>query len=664
MNGRMLSAGFICGLALAGSLTSGAQNPVAAPVAVIEAKSRAVLEPDSIQLQLMLTAPAAANQRAVAWLLSPLGTPSGETATDLREGSRSANLTLPWPKDAHGKLVDQIGWYRFGYRIEAAGAPSQSGILSVGAIASNLLELGMASSQSLVPGMPLSVRIYAGNPITREPFRGVEIDAKLTIDADEAGKPAKATIVRKALTNRSGEAIVSFPIPQGPGQTATLKVSGTLNGIPGLGAKMARATAAVSTDFESSDRTVIRIETDKPLHKPGETVHMRALVFDGTGHAAAKTALTLTIADPDNKKLLEVPLTTNRFGIAAYDWKIGSQLTPGDYEASVEIDSSSDYEGSASSTIRIQRYELPEFSVSATMDRGYYLEGQVPLVRIRAGYLFGKPVAAGPVRIVRATNGAWNSRAGKYEESGGSEQTATLDANGDAELHLDVKSDFDDFTSKDYERYTDLQYRAIVTDASTGRSEPRNFTVRLSREPVHIYLDAEGGNDREGDYIVSTSYADGAPVAAKVTLDWMSGDSRAKRAVTVTTNRYGLAKVHLRYPALEQGKDSYGIRLIAHDPEGRISKLDDQINPLDSKQIWISVAHSLLKPDQAIEAVVHGPTGSSIDVDVVAAAGQLQHYQVRMGTSAMPLNISAGPEFHGLVTLRAYVMNGDSSTLR
>jgi alpha-D-ribose 1-methylphosphonate 5-triphosphate synthase subunit PhnH len=544
MKNQLLFVGLWTGLALLGGQIAAAQTAFKAePIAVSEAKARAVLAEGSIRLELPFSAPAGAGERAVAWLLSPEGAAGGETSIALGEGSRSAALTLPWPKDKLGHPATEIGWYRMAYRLEANGTPVAHGVLAVGAIASNLLALRMARPEQLVSGKPLSVRVYAGNPITREPYRGVRVQATLVLDAVDAdadsetdaakGKAAKQTLVRAATTGATGEAFIDFPIKAEPGQGATLTVVGTLAGARGIesglpGVVSAKAQATIKVDLETGDRTTIHVDTDKPLHKPGETVHLRALVFDDSGHAAASKALTLTIKDPENKTLLEAPLTTNRFGIAVYDWKTGAQLATGDYQALFSADNSG-YGNSDGEMIRIQRYELPEFAVSVAMDRGFYLEGQTPVAHIHAGYLFGKPVASGLVRVVRASEQEWNPKTGKFEEPKAVEQSATLDANGDADLHLDVKEDFGDFKDRDYERYQDVRYRAIVTDPTTGRSEPRNFTVRLTHYPVHICLRALGGNDREGDYLVSTSYADGAPAACKVTLDWMDEPSHPTR---------------------------------------------------------------------------------------------------------------------------------------
>jgi hypothetical protein len=158
--------------------------------------------------------------------------------------------------------------------------------------------------------------------------------------------------------------------------------------------------------------------------------------------------------------------------------------------------------------------------------------------------------------------------------------------------HVDTKAEdeFDRLKSVTWERYRDVQYLAMVTDATTGRTEPRNFTVRLTKEPVHIYLNPIGSSEREGEYLISTSYADGTPAPYRVTLDWMDAQSRATRAMTVKTNRYGLAKVTLHFPSKATGEenDRPNIRVTARDAEGRVSHFDDQLWTGASQGIWLS----------------------------------------------------------------------------
>ena len=213
MNNSSLAAGILIGLAVFGvQVVSSQSAPKAGTIAVNEAKAHAVLAEDSIRFELPLTAPAVTGKRAVAWLLSPTGKRSGETAIDLRAGVLAASIHLPRPKDEHGQFVKELGWYRIAYRIEAPGALRTEGIVAVGAIATNLMELRLARPASLVAGKPIRIRVYAGNPITRAPFAGVHRKATLDLGGDSTGedKTTKRTIIREAITDGCDE--ITLPV--------------------------------------------------------------------------------------------------------------------------------------------------------------------------------------------------------------------------------------------------------------------------------------------------------------------------------------------------------------------------------------------------------------------------------------------------------------------
>ena len=491
----------------------------------------------------------------------------------------------------------------------------------------------------------------AMNPVTGKALAGVKLKATLLDDDTDPKKVKRDT--REAATARNGEAILNFSPMGEPGDELDLTVVGTLSGAQG-----ALAHDEVTAEIDVLDRTNVHVEMDKPLHKPGEMVHMRALAFWDNGHAAAGEPVTLTINDPQNKKLVEAKLKTNRFGIVQYDWKTTEQTAVGDYEATFDLDNVTGDVSTEEQTVRIQRYELPEFSVAATPDREFYLDGATPQVKIHAGYLFGKPVAAGSVRIVRADDAVWNPKTGRYGEPAAVEATAALDTNGDATLSLKVADDFEELKNSSWERFRDVRFRAMVTDATTGRTEPRNFAVRLTKEAVHIYLIAIGTSEREGEYMLSTSYADGTPASCRAMLDWMDAESHATRAMAVTTNRYGLAKVTLHYPATAEGDGSKQLRLriTARDKEGRLSHFDDTLWVRAQDDIWISLDHALLAPKQAIEGTIHGKPGEEVDLDVLSETTVLEHWQMRMSGAEQAFSIPASPAFRGLITLRAYSM--------
>jgi hypothetical protein len=629
-----------------------------AAVLINEGGAKATLEKDAIRLIFPLSTAMRPKTRIFLWLESPKGVRSGETFADLSTDGKVASADLQWPKDEKGNAEDDIGWYRVGYRVDVNGVEGASGVLSIGAIATNLMKLRLAYPKLVVQGRGISARVIAVNPVTGRSLAGVRLKATLTGDESTGKKPAQS---RTSVTGRNGEAILGFLPTGGPGDTLDLTVEGTMTGAGG-----AMVRDSVDGELEVQDLGSIHVEMDKPLHKPGEIVHLRAVAFRDGGRVAANEPVTVTVTDPDNKTLAKDSVKTNRFGIAAWDWKTTEQTATGDYEVKFDLDNVTGGGSDAEQQVRIQRYELPEFRVTATPDRAFYLASDEPKVKIHAEYLFGKPVAAGAVRLVRADTAEWNPKTGSYDEPKEYEDHAALDINGDATLDLKVSGEFDQLKSDSWERYRDVEYRALVTDTTTGRTEPRNFTVRLTKESVHIYLNQIGSNEREGEYVLSTSFADGTPAPCHVTLDWMDDASRATRAMTERTNRYGLAKVALHFPLGAKGEPESRprLRITARDAEGRTSQFDDELSTGDEDNIWLSVARSVLRPDEPIEGTVHAANGTAVDLDIVSDSAVIGHWQARVSGTEQPFVIPPNPAFHGVITVRAYNLRGTRGSRR
>ena len=69
-----------------------------------------------------------------------------------------------------------------------------------------------------------------------------------------------------------------------------------------------------------------------------------------------------------------------------------------------------------------------------------------------------------------------------------------------------------------------LHLTAYFTDSSTRRTEQRRFDIRITKEPIHVYLIKDEGRDVEGmplSFVVSTDYADGSPAQCDVEVDWV-----------------------------------------------------------------------------------------------------------------------------------------------
>ena len=615
-----------------------------------------MLDGDQIRVWFPLTEPAKTKATASAWLLSPEGQAGPAVAQSIAPGTKSIETTLPRPRDKKGQIVERIEWYRVAYRLEMPTAPQVQGILSVGSLATKLFHLSLARpSGYLTPGKPLALRVFAGNPVTRHPMHGVEVYADLEIDLP--GKKESQKLTWSGVSDRAGEASFEFPIPDVAGVSATLHLKGLLRSGHGVCVEN-----TLDSEFEALTQAYISLEKDKSLYQPGQTVHLRALVFDGRSRAATNVPLTLTIIDSDGKKVLAEALTTNRFGIAAYDWKLSDQTETGNYSVQLEASDNAELDGKGEMTVPVERYDLPEFTVNAVLDRGYYLEGQTPEVKIHAGYLFGKPVTEGSVRLVQDKDNPWVRETDKSDRLRTGGERASLDHEGNAVFHPDLRREFALLQDASYFRYHDLTFRAYVTDATTGRTEPRKFSLRMSREPIHIYLRELGGNNREGDYVVMTSYADGVPAACKVKLDAIEKGKLPATIAAVSTNQYGLGKVHLRYAATLKTSGTRDLRLTAEDGKGAVSKFDDSVSSYaNSDTLWIEVEKSLLAPREPVRAVVHGPEGKLVDLDVIGDGAVLAHMRVLLKDGSAGVLIPADERFQGPIGLVAYSMRDHAS---
>src|SRR6185369_12071761 len=165
-------------------------------------------------------------------------------------------------------------------------------------------------------------------------------------------------------------------------------------------------------------------------------------------------------------------------------------------------------------------YELPNFAVRVTPDRAFYLPSQNAEVEVRGDYLFGQPVSRGRVRVVRETEREWNYREQKWDISEDEKYEGELDQAGRFVANLDLSAQHAELSKRDYARFEDVSYTAYVTDLTTNRTEQRRFDVRVTREPIHVYVISDGAKVRGApiNMFVSTFYADGNPAECYVDI--------------------------------------------------------------------------------------------------------------------------------------------------
>src|SRR6202043_3975587 len=125
--------------------------------------------------------------------------------------------------------------------------------------------------------------------------------------------------------------------------------------------------------------------------------------------------------------------------------------------------------------------------------------------------------------------------------------------------HIDLTERFHDFKESFYQRFEDVTLAAYVTDLSSKRTEQRRFKLRLSRQPIHLYLSTAGTMTADAPFVlyVNSSYADGTPASVDGVVEAARSDSvgqfdeepgMADRVPLgkFHTNHYGVGRVELQ----------------------------------------------------------------------------------------------------------------------
>src|SRR3984957_7730810 len=601
---------------------------------------------------------------------------SSKTTERLNPGRNLIKLSLPRPAVPTVSDNDPALWYRVKYRLlrgdqqadqqadnqQTDDKQATSGLVALGAIAPDMFELRVAHADKALPGQPYQVRVHAANPVTRKPVSGVEVHGELEFDADEN----RAVITR--TTNSSGDAVLLFHIP------ARVTEGGSVT----MESRKRDQTRKENFDFDLDPRARIIINTDKLLYQPGQSLHARALVLSANKHPVGNEDTEFKLVDPESNTVFSSTAKTNDFGIASIDWELPDSTELGPYALQVSL-SNSDRYGSAQAmtNVRVSRYDLPNFTVAAKPDRSYYLPGQNASVEVSAKYLFGKDLPHGTVKLVREEQGHWDSAQHKWVVDEADGQSAELDHSGRATFTLDFTKLHGELAEQTYRRFMDLDYAAYVTDPTTGKTEQRRFQVRLSHQPIHVYVSGMNLSGDRASFFVTTYYPDGTPAECRVNVsedrnhyrDYGEQQSSGIRDFlhTIKTNRFGVAKVSDLQLLTERDDDSsrsHGYQLVfdVHDKTGAAVSYDEVFWSDSDRLIQVTTEKSLYQAKDQITVSVRAPHALSghVIVDLSRDGAVLWTGRISLHNHRGFTVIPYAPEFKGELMLAAYSLETDS----
>ena len=278
--------------------------------------------------------------------------------------------------------------------------------------------------------------------------------------------------------------------------------------------------------------------TDRPVYRPGHTVHFKVIIRQHDGDALILPKLQqihITIADNQQKTVYDKQLPVSAMGTVQGDLDLPLAASLGYY--SIRSDTHTNLTGLGS--FQVEDYRKPEYQVHVTAARQRILQGESDSVTIDARYFFGEPVANAKVKytVSESMHFWWdgegsdnnNDAAGQNPDGSQSEDSEQAvgyagdqQTSGEGRLNGDGKLTVSIPTTFDADRHFDKDYviEAGVTDEA-GREISGRYRIlatyggfRLEVEPLS-YSVQQGQN---ASFQVTAVNYDGKPVQTPVHL--------------------------------------------------------------------------------------------------------------------------------------------------
>jgi uncharacterized protein YfaS (alpha-2-macroglobulin family)/tetratricopeptide (TPR) repeat protein len=346
------------------------------------------------------------------------------------------------------------------------------------------------------------VEMQAGQPIT-----GAQLLIARAQIRDDASRRNLAWSTTKVTTNGDGLAHI-----------ATVQTNGYLSLAIGVvkGHPVLMNLGPGSWDRpEHEEAWRSYVLSDRPLYRPGETVHLQAFVrrqeaAERVNVAPAGESIVVVIRAADGSEVLRQELKLDDNGALELTHVLDEHPALGMYQVQLQKPAE-DGQGRwiGGGGFQVDEYRLPEFTVTAQLDASRrYVLGDTLRVEVAAEYLFGGPVS-GEAEVVVTRSPRWLSwrpwsrfgwlrenglsdrfdagigrSAAPWQHGGGDEVLRVSQPLGrDGRLTVLIPTPADENDSQDWT----YSVEARVTDASR-REERGSATVPITRQEIYAYL--------------------------------------------------------------------------------------------------------------------------------------------------------------------------------
>ena len=255
---------------------------------------------------------------------------------------------------------------------------------------------------------------------------------------------------------------------------------------------------------------LVFLETDKPIYKPGQTMHIRLITVSSELLSVDEVA-TVEILDAKGIKLFRTEVESDEYGMATLDFPISREPNLGVWKITAITE-----RGRNQLDVKVEEYVLPKYEVKVELPREWYLVNEPVKGEVRALYSFGKPV-----------KGKLEIKASRYV--GEWQEYATFSRAIDGEAEFEIPAVGYVAGVPEARGMGNVMLEVTVWETATGYEEMSSKLLTVAESPVSLQIVPEGAVFKPGlpfRFLLITETPDNKPVEAdvEVKVTYISSD--------------------------------------------------------------------------------------------------------------------------------------------
>ena len=259
---------------------------------------------------------------------------------------------------------------------------------------------------------------------------------------------------------------------------------------------------SASQELLVESRTILFLETDKPVYKPGQTVRIRALLLDPELKPVAGQVV-VEAQDAKGIKVFRKSTDADEYGMATLDLPLSAEPNLGVWKLSA-------FSGNreAQVDIRVEEYVLPKYDVSVNLPRSWILANAPIQGTVSSEYSFGRPVKGEATIVATRYVGVWEEYASVVAQLDGT-TTFELPAPGYVAGVPGARG------------MGNVQLDVTVRERSTGYVESTTQLITVAATPLSLQVIPESNTFKPGlpfSFLVVTETPDNQPLSEDVAV--------------------------------------------------------------------------------------------------------------------------------------------------